>query len=482
MRGDMRRALLLAATGLCGLLVWPGAALSAPEEDGSYLKELNFVFLHGVGGHSCAFQRLSDAIERRLPVFASFYGRTNPGTTIRMNQLARCYPGYLGIDPWSRNVIDSIEEHFGDKENLILVGHSMGGKVALHSVAQNIGNIASKVAAVITINSPIRHLDQYYAPGGGPVLEYYRTILLGSDEGAARSVVFRDSVEDGNRVGETKNWLAFISAESAPLSRQYDRGGVDPWPRNMDDGVVPISAQYADGADVVYYGQHGHSDFGAEDEVASFIADRILLYLFGQSVECSVFDRKGSLEHRADWLLGTDRWDDVLGEVLVSSGTVRHSNESWTEWRDWEDVIGECSAGGYRSRTHITQVSLPVLTRIEEVHWLSAEDAADCRFYLKTKVAPRNTMVVDWVVYGRGLLPEGTKRGHYEVEITDGTPLATATNASWVTSDPRDVRLRLWSEAQSPFRWFKVEWRVYHRESRQRGIIDNIPATLLTAD
>jgi len=50
---------------------------------------------------------------------------------------------------------------------------------------------------------------------------------------------------------------------------------------------------------------------------------------------------------------------------------------------------------------------------------------------------------------------------------------------SWVTNDPRDLRALVWSEAESPFRWFQAEWRIYFKEIRQRKVIDEIPAKFL---
>ena len=38
----------------------------------------------------------------------------------------------------------------------------MGGKAALYAVAHNIGNLADKVAMVVTSNSPIKKLSNYY--------------------------------------------------------------------------------------------------------------------------------------------------------------------------------------------------------------------------------------------------------------------------------------------------------------------------------
>jgi len=114
---------------------------------------------------------------------------------------------------------------------------------------------------------------------------------------------------------------------------------------------------------------------------------------------------------------------------------------------------------------------------------LNPDNAEDCRLCIRTRAAPRNSVQVDWSIYQRGLLPLGSTRDRYEVEIVTGTPLTGIGHASWETDNTRDLRLRIWSEAQSPFRWFKAEWRVYYKQSRQRQVIDEIPGrTLLGAN
>jgi len=259
----------------------------------------------------------------------------------------------------------------------------------------------------------------------------------------------------------------------------------------MDDSIVPLSAQYSYGADVIYYGEHSHSDFGVSIEVADFMADQILRYLFGGHIECSVFAEilrylfggyiecsvfagSGTFEHKADWLPGTDSWEDVVGEVLANSGSLWHKNESYIKWQEWEDLVGECPLEGKRSSYQVSRASFPILTSIQESHWLSPDDPADCRLYIRTRTAPRSSVQVDWGIYRRGLLPLGVKRDHYEVEVIDGTPLTGITRVSWVTDDPRDLRMRAWSQADSPFRWFKAEWRAYSKEIRQMMVIDEI--------
>jgi pimeloyl-ACP methyl ester carboxylesterase len=448
---------------------------SSESDKAVHTKELNIVFLHGMGGSSCSFQLLTDWITKRIEAYILVYEQSNPGIKIKFNMLSRCYPGYADIKTWANNVADSINQHFGNKNNLILIGHSMGGKTALYTVAHDIGGLADRVSTVVTINSPIKSLSRYYAPGGGSPLSYCRTGLLGTDQGVCSSVTSYDSSKDGAWVAQNKHWLALISGEGAPMSTQFDRGGVDVWPRDIDDGVVPISAQYSDGADVIYYGEYAHSTLGVSDEIAQYIADRIIRYVFGLSVECCVFSRSGTIEHDADWLLGKDKWNDMVGEVFAASGTLRHTNTSFTKWEKWDDVIGEAVLQTQRSHAQIQQLSLPILTRIQGAKWLDTNNLQDGRLSLQTSAAPRTSVELKWSIYDRGLLPEGTKRAYYEVSIKDGTPLTAIGEVSWTSVDVRDIRLLISSEAHSPFRWFKAEWRVFKLESRQKGIIDEIP-------
>jgi pimeloyl-ACP methyl ester carboxylesterase len=447
---------------------------AAPEEP-TKVKELNFVFLHGAGGNACSMQLLSDTILEELEPYILAYEEANPEIDIQVDSMNRCYPSDLDMQTWANNIADSVSRHFYGKRNIILVGHSAGGKAALYAVANNVGGITEKVAMVVTINTPIKPLSGYYVTGGASVTDYCRARWLLADQGICASISNYDSSGDGSWVASNKHWLAFISSEVAPSSAQFDFGGVDAWPRNMDDSTIPISAQYSDAADVVHYGEHGHSDFSESEVVASFIAEQILDYVFGGTIECSVFVRSGTFEHKANWMLGTDYWEDILGGVLVDSGRLEHMNESYFWWREWQDVVGECPEGSLRSNYRVSQVS-PFLffTGVDNVFWFSPSDARDCRLYILTRAAPRNRVKVDWEIYRQGLLPEGVERDRYEVEIVTGTPLTSIRHVSWLTDDPRDVRLQVMSQAESPFRWFRAEWRVYAREPRERQIIDEL--------
>lgn len=473
MNRAVKRLLLFLALVPCFSLAVCQGVQAAPENSVE-IKELNFVFLHGMGGNPCTLQLLSDQLLKLFPVYETNYRTKHPNITLRVNMLSRCYPGYVDIQTWAKNITDDINVQFKGRENIILVGHSMGGKTALYAVANNIGGIAERAAAVVTINSPIRSLSGYYVPGGGPMYEYCRTTLLGDDKGVCVSLATHDSSSDGAFVSRTKHWLAFVSSEPAPLSTLYDRTGVDVWPRNMDDGIVPLAAQFSEGADVVYYGEYGHSDVGLKIEPAAFVANQILRYIFGGFVECSVIARGGSLEHEADWLLGTDRWTDIVGGVIAYSGRIERRNSSFYKWREWEDVIGDYIGEDIKAYAQVRLSSSLVFTGVRRVNWLFPEDVSDLRIRLKSRAAPLTSVKVDWAVYKSGLFPPGQERTFYDIEVTEGTPLAGIRYADWLRDEPDDPVFWISSEAQSPFRWFKAEWRIYQKEYRWRSLIDEI--------
>ena len=475
----VRISSLIFAIVLCFqfLVTQPVHAAERPE----VVQELNFVFCHGMGGNPCAFQNIVDRINELLPFFIDRYQEKNPGISVKVNILDRCYPAYVDINTWANNIADSINEHFEGKDNLILVGHSMGGKTALFATAHNVGNITDRVATVITINSPVKKLDDYYVPGGGPMADYCRTTQLGNDQGVCDSVAFYDSSADGLKVSQEKRWLAFISAEPSPLSPLYNQGGVDIWPRNLDDGVVPLMAQFSEGAEVVYYGEHQHSEVGAKDTTSLFLANNILFYIFGYEMEFSVLARTGIIEHEADWLLGTDQWSDIVGGVVTANGTIIHRNSAFYKWVQWEDTIGECEAGDERSYSHVHLDSVPLLTSIAGATWVNSANTSDCRLKVTTSTTPLTTVKVDWTIFSAGLLPGETPRSFYDIEIIRGTPLASIIDVGWWKDDPLNPVIWIRSKAQSPFRWFEAKWTTYKKEYRVVSVIDDIPLKVIPA-
>jgi pimeloyl-ACP methyl ester carboxylesterase len=475
----VKRILCLTVIVLGVQLSLLGSAQSATQSP-PQIKELNFVFLHGAGGDSGDLQLLADAIEAQAPPYIRDYEETHYGTKVRVDTLARCYPNNVDISTWANNIATSIDEHF-QKSNLILIGHSMGGKTALYTIAHNVGDLANKVPLVVTINSPINTLSKYYFIGGA---DYWRARwLISSDQGMLDSLAYYDSTQDGSWVGSHKHWLAFISGESAPLSNQFDVSGVDPLPRDMDDTIVPISAQYSEGADVIYYGEFGHSDFSTIDNVATYIAQQILRYIFGGNIEFSVFARSGIFEHKAGWLPVTNSWEDVVGELPAMDGTLIHQNKSFFKWQEWEDVVGAYTPDSQRSSYQASLVnSFPLLTGLSESRWLTADSPEDYRLYLRTRAAPRISVQVHWSVNSNVIMPAGTERDRYEIETVTGTPFTEINEATWFINDQCDLRMQIRSKAAGPLRWFKAKWRTYAKEIIERKIIDEIPGEVLSGD
>lgn len=467
---------LILAITLGAQLVFPVAAHSAPQPL-SQVKELNFVLLHGAATDDADLQLLGDSISDQALPFISTYETANPGVKVQVNLLRRTYPNDVSIEAWAANIASDIDKRFTGKQNLILVGHSMGGKAALYAVARDIGGLAKKTAVVATINSPIKRLNDYYVTGGGSAADYCGARWLGAGGGVCGSIGSYDSSLDGQWVATNKHWLAFISAESSPLSTQFDVG-VDGYPRDMDDGFVPISAQYSTGADVFYYGEHAHGDFAHLAPVAGIVADALLRYVFGSDLEFSVLAGEGAFQHTAGWLPATYRWDEVFGERLIGSGSLTHVNESLFNVHEWEDTVGDSPSGSARGSFQVRlRDSLPFLTWVVESRWLDPTNTADSRLYIHTWTYPRTSVILDWSTFGQQLLPPRSKRNHYEIKVYDGTPLADVPQASWAGNDPRDVRLQVSSQAQGPFRWYHATWKVYTSETRQRKVIDEIPAT-----
>jgi pimeloyl-ACP methyl ester carboxylesterase len=445
------------------------------------VKEVNFVYLHGMGSNAEAFQMLDDSIIAQMPPYITNYQATHTDIKIQTDGLLRSYPNQVDIETWAQNIASAVNKHFQNKKNLVLIGHSMGGKTALYAVAHNIGGLADRVAMVVTINSPIKNLNSYYYIGGDTALEYWGIQTFMADRKVLSSLVNYDSTEDGKWVAAHKHWLAFVSAEASPVSSQFDVSGVDPLPRNMDDIIVPVDCQYAESADVVYYGQYEHGDFAKVQAVSDYISDQILRYIYGGSVEYSVFARGGFFQHKSGLWPGTDYWQDVVGAVLAESGTVFHKNSSFFKWQDWQDTVGGISAGSSRSSYEIIQNnSSPFLTGLKRSAWANPDNLTDDRLLLSTHASPGSSVQIDWRVYQEGLLPSGITRDHYEVELNTGTQLATISQVNWATDNPQDLRLLISSQAQRPFRWFQANWRVYYKESRQRQVIDELPVDSVT--
>jgi pimeloyl-ACP methyl ester carboxylesterase len=448
---------------LLGISFMSGAVNAAPDYAGQ-VKKLNIVYLHGAAGSSSDMQLL--------------YEQKNPGVNVQLDYLLRSYPNNVDLVTWANNIADAINTHFSGRENLILIGHSMGGKAALYAVAHNIKGIAEKVSAVVTINSPVKALNNYFIAGNGSATNYCSLRWLRTDVGVCNSLGNYDSSEDGAAVAASKHWLAFISGENAPVSSQFDYGGLDGYPRDIDDGLVPIDAQYTDAADAIYYGQYIHGALETQSNVADFLADRILRYIFGGVLQCSApTSRGGTFEHKAGILPISYTWTDVLGEVPSGNGTITHQNNSWIHSQSWEDVVGgDCPAGFVRSRYAVEKSgTLPIVDKIKEYHWLD-QNASDGRLYITSQAGAKTHVSIAWGITQHELLSGGASRERYEIRVTAGTAQTGVSTAAWEEDDRSDTRIVVKSQTEGPFRWFTAEWKVFQLKQVQRDIIGTIPA------
>jgi hypothetical protein len=173
--------------------------------------------------------------------------------------------------------------------------------------------------------------------------------------------------------------------------------------------------------------------------------------------------------------MGTDYWSDIVGGVPMESGTITHRNGSLFTWQSWEDVIGEGDYADKRAYTHISLTTLPLVSRISRAEWYDPVNTGDFRLSVKTGTAPLATVNVEWTIFGKGYFELGRDRTFYDIEITAGTPLASIRQVSWLSADdPLDPVMWVYSEAQSPFRWFRAEWKIYQKETRYITLIDDI--------
>ena len=437
-------------------------------------KELAFVFLHGMGGSPGTFQLLSDSIVDKLPAYIRGYEQKNPDVAILAadETLIRQYPNYVDIDTWANNIAISIKKYFPHK-NIVLIGHSMGGKVALYMTAHNIGNISDRIAAVVTINSPVKKLSQYYTVGGANFFQ--ESFLITQDRGVINSIENYDASADGKWVAEHKHWLALCSSEGSPMSSQFNHSGVDAFPWNMDDTIVPIEAQYADGADVVYYGEHYHSEFGNDPALSSALADYILKYVFGEDIDLSVLSDSGSIKYDAGIFPFKYNFKEIVGVEQLATGTFTYQNDSWG-WQEKTFVVGEANLNGIRSSFDVKTQCIPIISGLSQAKWLKS-DEGDSQLVVRVRAAPHSRVIVTWSIIGYH--PKDMARDRYEASVSTGTPFTTVSTVTWAGNETSDYRLQLIAQAQGPLRWLTIDWKVYAKVKGSGNVIDGLPASSL---
>jgi pimeloyl-ACP methyl ester carboxylesterase len=462
------------------------ASAWAQEDCPEFTIELNLVFLHGAPGEPLSMGPLETALRDSLAPKITAYEQSHPGMNIEVNTWIPDLDNDESVSSWANNIATFINDNLPNKENIILIGHSMGGKSAIYAVKNNVGGLQAKTLAVVTINSPIEEMDHYVTTGGFSIWENFCGAwftLSGhdtqtGDNGVCTSVAHHDSRDEAIWIAQNKHLLMFISGEDGgPNSTQCNSLIGDGLPRDQDDELFPISAQNVPEADVVYYGNYCHSALHDNSAATNFMAETISNYIFGDVIHCSVLVREGSYDNKADIYPGTDSWEDIRGDVLACEGSWIEETCNSIPTCSWNPIVGcnPCPGGDERSYCEVSKdPSSDLSTWINTYGWESS-DVNDCRIYVDAGAAYRNWLKINWRIYGKGLLPTGTPRDHYEVRVIDADDPGTGTSwVRWETSAPNDCRIRISSWAWSPNYWIRIGWRVYKNESRQISLISDM--------
>lgn len=262
-----------------------------------------------------------------------------------------------------------------------------------------------------------------------------------------------------------RSWLSFISAEAYPTDPAYDlplkNTFIDPYPRYMDDGLVPIDAQYTEDSTTVYYGVCGHQAMCDNPLAIQSLSDTIVRYLTGEPINISYFYDAWVYDHQA---IRSTQWDDVVGrdETFIDSGHLSHAAGLLPPYQ-WVDVVGSNYTTNERSR-YETQKTCCVGSQIKNVSWVST-NPTDYRLKITSQALPYCKIELDWRVYG--IIPPPFDRDHYEVDISEGSSYGHSriTYAGWVDTNCTDVGITIHSWATLGI--VKVEWKVYLKESMQ---------------
>jgi pimeloyl-ACP methyl ester carboxylesterase len=228
----------------------------------SKTRYIDVVFLHGWGSNGARMGRLIFEVTQR---FSEVTRRLSDKYTVR--PWTYDFPSTVGLDEWADNIRNFIASTIPqDADKIVLIGHSMGGKAAIHAVYSDQA-LSRRVPLIITLNTPYAALAPYqggieafckirgdFWPGGVP-----------ADQGVCASLAYRSVAEEV--VPLTLRGVTVVSFRSS-----RDRClPVDLYPGLPDDGVVPIEAQTANGAVRVDYGSYCHWD--CLDNAAALVAD-----------------------------------------------------------------------------------------------------------------------------------------------------------------------------------------------------------------
>jgi len=299
-----------------------------------------------------------------------------------------CYPHLPdseSVDTWADNVAREIN-NWNPNGDIVIVGLSMGGKVAVHLTADDSFGVQDRIDSVITINSPLKSFDRYYNAFFGYhypsfLLPFMGTTVMNyiKPDGFIDVITF-DSSNEAAWIASEKELLTFISGESSPADPLFDGGFGDMFPRVLDDGTVPLPAQYVEGSTVFYYGVKQHeavfrdlNDGGARDKIAETIVD----FLLGNS---------------------------IMQSSKINSGTVFFNRQGLFSEDSFQKIVSQEDMIEY-NRDHF-EIQISEESSLFHQALVSAEWASEDSKELSLKISgfnlrPFSEIIIDWLVYGK---------------------------------------------------------------------------------
>lgn len=305
-------------------------------------RTIHVLFLHGMpetpGVLMPLKERLEELFEKQNIVFDFCYPHL---------------PDTASVADWSENVAEEINQ-WNPSGKIVVIGISMGGKVAIHLTAQEQFGVQNQIDSVITINSPIRSLNHffnsffgYYYPSF--ILPFMGTAVMNySKPDGFIDVIQFDSSSEAKWIASEKNLLTFISGEQNPNDELFDGELGDMFPRAMDDGVVPMNAQYIHDGSIVYYGIKPHeavlkdlSSQGACDKIASTVFDFLMGKVIMASYECNngiILSSKGLFsEETSQYIVANQSINqgkrDHLEIRIGPNSSIFHHAKIQTQWK-----------------------------------------------------------------------------------------------------------------------------------------------------
>jgi len=336
--------------------------------------DIHVLFLHGMPETPNVLMPLKDEMSE---LFSSY--------NIDFDYCYPHLPDSESVDIWAGNVAEEIL-NWNPSGNIVIVGLSMGGKVAVHLTADESFGVQNRIDSVITINSPLKAFDSYYNAFFGYqypsiLLPFMGTTVMNySKPDGFIDVITFDSSSEAAWVASEKELLNFISGEPCPVDPLFDGGFGDMFPRVSDDGTVPLPAQYIPQGTVFYYGVKQHESVfrdldegGARDMIAETIVD---------------------------FLLG----DSIMQSLKINSGTVFFNRQGLFSEDSFQKIVSKENMNEY-NRDHfeirVSNESSLFHQALVSAEWMSENSDELSLKIMVSHLKPFAQITIDWIVYAK---------------------------------------------------------------------------------